>query len=134
MNIGGLKPDGTTATTDEDGTIHAHCSLPTASTTTLAGVKVDGTSITINGNGVISSTGGGGSYTLPVATHLTLGGVKTGGNKGNVDGQFCLQVDSDGTAYIPFSDGEYAGLVRPLSYGGIKIDDIGWISLKPPLK
>jgi hypothetical protein len=33
--------------------------LPTASTTTLGGVKVDGTSITING-GVISSTGGSG--------------------------------------------------------------------------
>jgi hypothetical protein len=33
--------------------------LPTASTTTLGGVKVDGTSITING-GVISSSGGGG--------------------------------------------------------------------------
>ena len=33
--------------------------LPTATTTVLGGVKVDGTTITIN-NGVISSTGGGG--------------------------------------------------------------------------
>jgi len=38
--------------------------LPTASTTVLGGVKVDGTTITINGSGVISSTGGGGT-TLP---------------------------------------------------------------------
>ena len=35
-------------------------SLPTASTTVLGGVKVDGTTITINGSGVISSSGGGG--------------------------------------------------------------------------
>ena len=34
-------------------------SLPIASTTTLGGVKVDGSSITINA-GVISATGGGG--------------------------------------------------------------------------
>lgn len=33
--------------------------LPTASTTVLGGVKVDGTTITINGSGVISSSGGG---------------------------------------------------------------------------
>lgn len=53
--IGGVKADGTTTTTDEDGTIHAHYTLPTASTTTTGGVKVDGTSITI-ADGVISST------------------------------------------------------------------------------
>ena len=52
--LGGVKVDGTTTTTDEDGTIHAHYTLPTASTTTLGGVKVDGTSITI-ADGVISA-------------------------------------------------------------------------------
>lgn len=35
-------------------------SIPTASTSTLGGVKVDGTTITIDSNGVISSSGGGG--------------------------------------------------------------------------
>jgi hypothetical protein len=35
--------------------------LPTASTTVLGGVKVDGTTITIDGSGVISSAAGGGS-------------------------------------------------------------------------
>jgi len=39
--------------------------LPTATTTVLGGVKVDGTSITINGSGIISSTGGGGGAALP---------------------------------------------------------------------
>ena len=50
-------------------------SLPIASTTVLGGVKVDGTTITINGSGVIS---GANTYTLPVATDTVLGGVKIG--------------------------------------------------------
>lgn len=50
----------TGAYSDLTGTPAAY-SLPTASTTVLGGVKVDGTTITINGSGVISSTGGGGS-------------------------------------------------------------------------
>ena len=53
-------------------------SLPTSSTSTLGGVKVDGSTITINGSGVISSSGGGGSYTLPTASSSTLGGIKVG--------------------------------------------------------
>ncbi len=116
---------------DDDGRLH----IPKATTLHLGAVKPDGTTINIDTNGVISAVGGsGGGYTLPVASQFTLGGVKTGGNKGNVDGQLCLQVDSDGTAYIPFSDEDYAGVVRPLYNGGIKIDDLGWISLKPPSK
>lgn len=51
-------------------------SLPTASTTVLGGVKVDGTSITINGSGVIS---GASTYTLPTASTTVLGGVKIDG-------------------------------------------------------
>lgn len=47
--------------------------LPTASTTILGGVRVDGTTIQINGSGVISST-----YTLPTASASTLGGIKIG--------------------------------------------------------
>ena len=49
-------------------------SLPTATTTVLGGVKIDGSTITINGSGVISSTGGS-VYTLPTATTIVLGGV-----------------------------------------------------------
>jgi hypothetical protein len=49
--------------------------LPTASTTVLGGVKVDGTTITINGSGVIS---GANTYSLPIATASVLGGVKIG--------------------------------------------------------
>ena len=38
-------------------------SLPTSSTSTLGGVKVDGSTITINGSGVISSSGGSSAWT-----------------------------------------------------------------------
>lgn len=42
-------------------------SLPTASTGTLGGVKVDGSTITIDSNGIISSTGSGGGGTTVIA-------------------------------------------------------------------
>jgi hypothetical protein len=65
--------------------------LPTATTTTLGGVKVDGSTITIN-NGVIS---GSNSYSLPIATTTTLGGVKVDGstitiNNGVISGSTSL--------------------------------------------
>ena len=50
-------------------------SLPIASTTILGGVKVDGVTITIDANGVIS---GANTYSLPTATSTILGGVKIG--------------------------------------------------------
>ena len=53
--------------------------LPVASALTLGGVKVDGTSITINGNGVISAVGGSsGGVTLgDVGTYLSANGYAT---------------------------------------------------------
>jgi len=47
-------------------------SLPTASTTVLGGVKVDGTTVTI-ANGVISSAGGGTSLTKATGTEINTG-------------------------------------------------------------
>ena len=54
--LGGIKPDGTTITIDEDGTIHGANTyeLPTATTEVLGGVKVDGDTIKIN-DGIISA-------------------------------------------------------------------------------
>ena len=54
--LGGIKPDGTTITIDEDGTIHGANTyeLPTASDTVLGGVKIDNDTIKSN-NGVISA-------------------------------------------------------------------------------
>lgn len=76
-NITGKPTLATVATsgsyTDLSNTPAAY-SLPTATTSVLGGVKVDGSSIVIN-SGVISSTY---SYTLPAATVSTLGGVRLG--------------------------------------------------------
>ena len=76
-NITGKPTLATVATTgsytDLSNTPTAY-SLPTATTSVLGGVKVDGSSIVIN-SGVISSTY---SYTLPAATVSTLGGVRLG--------------------------------------------------------
>ena len=49
--------------------------IPTASTNAIGGVKVDGSSISIDGNGVISAK----QPTLPTASTSTLGGVKVDG-------------------------------------------------------
>ena len=70
-----VKPDGTTITIDTDGTLHGAStySLPTASATTLGGIKV-GDNLTIDDNGVLSSVAE--PYTLPQATATALGGIK----------------------------------------------------------
>jgi hypothetical protein len=57
--------------------------LPTATTSVLGGVKVDGTTVTIDGNGVISSAS---AYSLPTATTSVLGGVKVDGTTVTIDG------------------------------------------------
>lgn len=76
---GKVKPDGTTITVTEDGTISANSSytLPTASTTQLGGVKVDGTSVTIDSNGVISAVGGSGGGDVTAAGDNTFTGSNT---------------------------------------------------------
>ena len=61
---------------DLSGYLTQQYTLPTASTTVLGGVKVDGSTITINGSGVIS---GANTYSLPIATTTVLGGVKIDG-------------------------------------------------------
>lgn len=80
-NITGKPSLATVATsgsyTDLSNTPAAY-SLPTATTSVLGGVKVDGSTITITG-GVISAATGS-SYTLPTATTSVLGGVKVDGS------------------------------------------------------
>ena len=61
---------------DLSGYITSQYTLPTASTTVLGGVKIDGSTITINNSGVIS---GANTYSLPTATTTVLGGVKIDG-------------------------------------------------------
>ena len=62
---------------DLSGYITTQYTLPTATTSALGGVKVDGSSITINSSGVIS---GASTYTLPTASSTVIGGIKVGSN------------------------------------------------------
>ena len=65
--------------------------LPTATTSVLGGVKVDGTTITIS-SGTISAT----AYTLPTASGSTLGGVKVGTGL-SIDGSGVLSASGSPT-------------------------------------
>ena len=59
--------------------------LPVATDSTLGGVKVDGTTITVDSDGTIH---GSSSYELPIASNTTLGGVKVDGTS--------ITINSDG--------------------------------------
>ena len=56
-----------------NGEVISSYTLPTASTDTLGGVKVDGTTITVDEDGTIH---GANTYELPIASNTILGGVK----------------------------------------------------------
>ena len=62
--------------------------LPEATTSSLGGVKPDGTTITVDADGTIH---GANTYILPEATTSTLGGVKPDGTT--------ITVDADGTIH-----------------------------------
>ena len=66
----------------DDTIVGSDYELPTATSDTLGGVKVDGNTITIDENGVIS---GSSNYELPTATTSVLGGVKPDGTTITVD-------------------------------------------------
>ena len=89
---------GTVAYSNVTGTPSPY-NLPTASTSTLGGVKVDGVTITIN-----SSTGiitGANTYNLPIASTSTLGGVKIGPDSGlSILEDGSLSVTNQGRAVI----------------------------------
>jgi hypothetical protein len=90
--LGGVKI-GTGISIAGDGTISTTIySLPIASTGSLGGVKVDGSSITIDGTGIITSN-------ISAATTTTLGGVKIAavGTSGinNTSGAISLATATD---------------------------------------
>ena len=60
--------------------------LPISSTTTLGGVKIDGTTINIDENGVISSVGSGGTTNYSALTNKpSINGVELTGDKSTID-------------------------------------------------
>ena len=88
-------------------------SLPTATTTVLGGVKIDGSTITINGSGVISSTGGS-VYTLPTATTSVLGGVKIDGSTITINGSGVISSTGGSVYTLPTATTSVLG--------GVKVD------------
>ena len=62
----------------------ASYSLPTASTTVLGGVKIDGSTITLNGSNQLVANYT--NYTLPTASTTVLGGVKIDGSTITLNG------------------------------------------------
>jgi hypothetical protein len=84
--------------------------LPVATSDTIGGVKA-GTNITIDTDGTISASGGGGggSYTLPTASNSTLGGIKVGTNL-SIDGDGVLSSTDTNTEYSNATTGA-AGLM-----------------------
>ncbi len=93
--------------------------LPKATKTNLGGVKVDGTSIFADKNGVISAVGGknsDGKIILPTASTDTLGGVK-------VDGK-TITADEDGTISALESENLKAEIKELKSIIGFTDNDI----------
>ena len=64
-STGVVKPDGTTITIDEDGTLHGANTyeLPKATIEVLGGIKPDGKTTFVNEEGVLSAKGGGANIT-----------------------------------------------------------------------
>ena len=93
INRGGLI--GTNIDSNNIGS-YALTSLPIASTSTLGGVKVDGTTITIDASGVIS---GASTYVLPTASTNTLGGVKIDGTTITIDNNGVISSQGGGSSY-----------------------------------
>ena len=104
--------------------------LPTASTTVLGGVKVDGSTITINGSGVIS---GANTYSLPTATTTVLGGVKIDGTTITINNGVISSADpvpttitvaneSTDTDCFPLFSTNATGNIAPKTSTGLKLN------------
>lgn len=72
--------------------------LPTASTVVLGGVKIDGSTILIDSDGVISAAPGG--YVLPTASTSVLGGVKVDGTTIVIDGSGVISATASGSGTV----------------------------------
>ena len=121
-----VKPDGTTITVDEDGTLRAS-GAPRATTETAGIVRPDGTSIIVDGDGdgVISASEAtydspgivqpdnttiivsdyGGYIHVPTATNGALGLVQVDGTSVIIDSDGVISVGLDPFDYDPAMDG-----------------------------
>ena len=115
-NITGINPANITG-----GGLIPVAALPTATSSTLGAVKIDGTTITINGSGVISSVN---TYTLPVASTSSLGGVKVDGTTVTINGAGV--ISSAGSYTLPTASASVLGGIKIGS--GLSIDGSGVVT------
>ena len=87
-------------------TVGSDYTLPVATDSTLGGVKVDGTTITIDSNGTIH---GSSSYELPIASNTTLGGVKVDGTS--------ITINSDGVISSASQGLDFNALTNAMTTG-----------------
>ena len=81
-------------------TVGSDYTLPVATDSTLGGVKVDGTTITVDSNGTIH---GSSSYELPIASNTTLGGVKVDGTSITINADGVISSASQGLDFNALS-------------------------------
>lgn len=107
----------TSGITNTSGTIR----IATASASQLGGVKVDGTTITINGSGVISSAGGiatGASYITPTATGTAAAAFGSGASAGGTSSIALGQsANSSGGSGIAIGENSLASGTWALAVG-----------------
>jgi plastocyanin len=89
----------------------------------LGGVKVDGSTITINGSGVITANYT--TYSLPTATTSVLGGVKVDGSTVTINGSGVITANYT-TYSLPTATGSVLGGVKVGT--GLAIDGSGVLS------
>ena len=87
-------------------TVGSDYTLPVATDSTLGGVKVDGTTITVDSNGTIH---GSSSYELPIASNTTLGGVKVDGTS--------ITINSDGVISSAAQGLDFDALTNAMTTG-----------------
>ena len=116
-------------------------SMSPATSSTLGTVKPDGTTITVDGNGVLTSvgSGSGSSYTLPVASDTILGGIKIGNrnsltikdNLGSYGASLHAGIEDADVPIIPYAGSTNPGVVRVMDSGsGLKYSN-GVVSMSP---
>ena len=78
--------------------------LPVATTATLGGVKPDGTTVTVDVDGMIHSAGGG-SYTLPTMSAAVKGGAMLGSGLAVADDVLSVDASSVASGTLPVERG-----------------------------
>ncbi|NBW14551.1 MAG: hypothetical protein EBR82_41785 [Caulobacteraceae bacterium] len=120
--LASVATSGSYADLTNTPTIPSAYTLPTASASTLGGVRI-GSGISIDGSGVISASGSG--YTLPAATTSTLGGVIVGSGLSVLSGTISANVTSVAgrTGAVTIASGDVSGLAAIATSGSAS--DIG---------